>query len=64
VVAEGIEDAEQLKATEDAGCDEVQGYLLGKPASPEWQNPAPPVEMTRGLNALAGHLAARTPVHV
>jgi diguanylate cyclase (GGDEF)-like protein len=58
VVAEGIEDAEQLKATEDAGCDEVQGYLLGKPASPE------PVEMTRGLNALAGHLAARTPVEV
>jgi diguanylate cyclase (GGDEF)-like protein len=64
VVAEGIEDAEQLKATEDAGCDEVQGYLLGKPASPEWQNPAPPMEMTRGLNALAGHLAARTPVEV
>jgi diguanylate cyclase (GGDEF)-like protein len=53
VVAEGIEDAEQLKATVDAGCDEVQGFLLGKPASPE---------MTRGLHSLAGHLAARKPV--
>jgi diguanylate cyclase (GGDEF)-like protein len=64
VVAEGIEDAEQLKATEDAGCDEVQGFLLGKPASPEWQKPVPPAEMTRGLNSLARHLAARSPIEM
>lgn len=31
VVAEGIENAEQLQFARDAGCDRVQGYLLGTP---------------------------------
>ena len=32
VVAEGVEDAETLTALSAAGCDLVQGYLLGRPA--------------------------------
>jgi diguanylate cyclase (GGDEF)-like protein len=31
VVAEGIEDTDQLQAVRDAGCDEVQGFLFGEP---------------------------------
>ncbi|HEY4804633.1 MAG TPA: EAL domain-containing protein [Paraburkholderia sp.] len=32
VLAEGIETREQLSLLADEGCDEVQGYLLGRPA--------------------------------
>ncbi|SFK72069.1 diguanylate cyclase (GGDEF) domain-containing protein [Nitrosomonas aestuarii] len=31
VVAEGIEKSEQIAFLDDHGCDELQGYLLGKP---------------------------------
>ena len=31
VVAEGVEDEEQLRALQAAGCSFVQGYLLGRP---------------------------------
>jgi len=44
VVAEGVETAEQLAVLRALGCDAVQGYLLGRPMSPE---------------ALAGILAPR-----
>jgi diguanylate cyclase (GGDEF)-like protein/PAS domain S-box-containing protein len=35
VVAEGVEDAHQLAALRDLGCDYVQGYLIGAPAAAE-----------------------------
>lgn len=34
VVAEGVETAAELDAAQHAGCDAVQGYLLGRPAEP------------------------------
>ena len=33
ITAEGVETQSQLNFLRDEGCDEVQGYLLGKPMS-------------------------------
>ncbi|MBC7800021.1 MAG: bifunctional diguanylate cyclase/phosphodiesterase, partial [Gemmatimonadaceae bacterium] len=35
VVAEGVEEQEELDALRRLGCGQVQGYLLGRPQSPE-----------------------------
>jgi len=35
VVVEGLEEETQRQRLEDSGCDMVQGYLLGRPVSPE-----------------------------
>ncbi|UZM98645.1 EAL domain-containing protein [Lysinibacillus sp. MHQ-1] len=35
VVAEGIEEVEQLSFLMEGGCDYIQGYLFSKPISPQ-----------------------------
>jgi EAL domain-containing protein (putative c-di-GMP-specific phosphodiesterase class I) len=35
VVAEGVENAEQMSWLKRAGCDYVQGYLVGRPVPPD-----------------------------
>ncbi len=35
VISEGVENREQLELLKENGCDAVQGYLLGKPMSPD-----------------------------
>ncbi len=59
VIAEGVENAEQLAFLRDLACDEIQGYFLGKPMAAEdcgrflsehdqhladTHNPAPPIK--------------------
>jgi EAL domain-containing protein (putative c-di-GMP-specific phosphodiesterase class I) len=36
VVAEGVEDAQQLAAVREIGCDVAQGYLFSKPMRAEY----------------------------
>ena len=39
VVVEGVETKEQLKLLKNMGCDEIQGFLLGRPAAlPAWDH--------------------------
>lgn len=43
VIAEGVEEVVQLEWLKRAGCDFVQGYLIGRPAPPETvPRPTPP----------------------
>lgn len=35
VVAEGVEETDQLDDLREIGCDYIQGFLWGKPMSPE-----------------------------
>ena len=34
VIAEGVEDADQLRLLKDLGCDQIQGYLVSRPVPP------------------------------
>ena len=35
VIAEGVEDEEQVKLLKDLGCDQIQGYLVSRPVPPQ-----------------------------
>jgi EAL domain-containing protein (putative c-di-GMP-specific phosphodiesterase class I) len=35
VIAEGVEDDDQLRLLKDLGCDQSQGYLVGRPVPAE-----------------------------
>ena len=35
VIAEGVEDDEQVKLLKDLGCDQIQGYLVSRPVPPQ-----------------------------
>ncbi len=50
VVVEGVETKEQLEILRCIGCDEIQGFLLGRPAAlPDWDAP--------GLEAILPEIA-------
>jgi EAL domain-containing protein (putative c-di-GMP-specific phosphodiesterase class I) len=35
VIAEGVEDDEQVRLLRDLGCDQIQGYLVSRPVPPQ-----------------------------
>jgi EAL domain-containing protein (putative c-di-GMP-specific phosphodiesterase class I) len=35
VIAEGVEDDEQVRLLKDLGCDQIQGYLVSRPIPPQ-----------------------------
>ena len=35
VISEGVEEAEQLDTLREIGCDYIQGFIWGRPLSPE-----------------------------
>jgi diguanylate cyclase (GGDEF)-like protein/PAS domain S-box-containing protein len=45
VVAEGVEEEAQLRWLRNAGCDYIQGYLVGRPAPPDVVPTAPLVSL-------------------
>jgi EAL domain-containing protein (putative c-di-GMP-specific phosphodiesterase class I) len=59
LVAEGVETAAQLGKLRAIGCDEAQGYLLGRPMSPEalvalaMSGPGPETAMARAAETNA-----------
>ncbi len=59
VVAEGVEDREQLKLLSDYSVDEIQGYLLSKPVAPELIE-----SMTQELEQRLGELTSEVPMLV
>ncbi len=55
VVAEGLEDEEQLRALEGMGCEMSQGYLLGRPCAPK------DIEAMLDSGTVRGAVASRLP---
>jgi len=53
VVAEGVDDEEQAKALRAMNCDQIQGYLTGRPV--------PFHEVTKLLETVAARGDARSP---
>ena len=53
VVVEGVETNEQLELLKNMGCDEIQGFLLGRPATlPEWKQPPATVIVPQSTDTL------------
>lgn len=60
--AEGVERLEQLRHLTEAGCDSVQGYLLGRPGpAPECPQPAHPLLPLAAHHPSPGRLAGLFP---
>jgi len=57
VVAEGIEDENQLNSVRHAGCDEVQGFLFAEPRLPQMV-PSEEARASADLESLATRLSA------
>jgi len=56
VVAEGVEQRDELRILDEIGCDQVQGYLLGRPerrtnVEPSTSTPAPMSDIIHGAGA-------------
>lgn len=47
VIAEGVENADQLAALQAGGCESAQGFLLGRPAAPTEVGAARPISWAR-----------------
>jgi diguanylate cyclase (GGDEF)-like protein len=61
VVAEGVESREQQSVLQEAGCDALQGYLLGRPMSPQDAGACVAASMTAGSDR-SHHVLATTPI--
>ena len=55
VVAEGVEDDEQVRLLRELGCDQIQGFFVSRPVPPEdvdaMLNSDPNKAWTQKLNA-------------